>query len=181
MSQKILAFGASNSKKSINKQFATFAAKQLDHTTTTLLDLNDFEMPIYSIDREKESGVPDLAMQFKKYIKEADGIIISFAEHNGAYTAAFKNIMDWMSRIEGSTWESKPMFLLGTSPGKGGAKSVLKLATNSFKNWDKNSITSFSLPTFEKNFTAEKGILDKALADEFHTQLVHFTASLAKD
>ena len=97
---KILAFGASNSKTSINKQFATYASNQIEKAEVILLDLNDFEMPIYSIDKEKENGIPDLAKEFKQYIKDCDGIIISFAEHNGAYTAAFKNIFDWISRIE---------------------------------------------------------------------------------
>ncbi|PCI64867.1 MAG: NADPH-dependent FMN reductase, partial [Gammaproteobacteria bacterium] len=75
-----------------NKKLANFTAHQIENAQVTLLDLNDFEMPIYSIDRENETGIPDLAHQFKKHLAEADGIIISFAEHNGAYTAAFKNI-----------------------------------------------------------------------------------------
>ena len=107
MSRKILVFGASNSKNSINKKLATYAAKQIDDAEITILDLNDFEMPIYSIDRENEAGIPDLAVQFKQHIKEADGLVISFAEHNGAYTVAFKNVMDWMSRLEGSVWEKQ--------------------------------------------------------------------------
>ena len=94
MTKKILAFGASNSRNSINKQLANYAAQQLTNATITLLDLNDFEMPIYSIDREKESGIPKLAEEFKQHVLDADGIIISLAEHNGAYTAAFKNVMD---------------------------------------------------------------------------------------
>ncbi len=28
------------------------------------LDINDFEMPLYSIDRETESGIPSLAQDF---------------------------------------------------------------------------------------------------------------------
>jgi len=99
MTKKILAFGASNSKASINKQLANYAANQLTEVEVTLLDLNDFEMPIYSIDREQAGGIPQLAKDFKQQIQEADGILISFAEHNGAYTAAFKNIYDWMSGI----------------------------------------------------------------------------------
>ena len=99
---KILAFGASNSSTSINKQLATYTAGQMTGADVTILDLNDFEMPIYSIDREKAGGIPSLAHDFKAEVKKADKIIISFAEHNGGYSAAFKNIMDWMSRIEGA-------------------------------------------------------------------------------
>ena len=100
MTKKILAFGASSSRSSMNKELANYAAQQVQNVDITLLDLNDFEMPIYSIDREQGSGIPELAHAFKSHIAEADGIIISFAEHNGVYTAAFKNIFDWISRVD---------------------------------------------------------------------------------
>ena len=176
MTNKIVAFGASNSKNSINRKLATFAAKQIDNAEIQLLDLNDFEMPIYSIDREKESGIPALAIEFKEHIKKADSIIISFAEHNGAYATAFKNVLDWISRIKGENgiWENKPMFLLATSPGGRGGKTVLELATNSFKFMNKNSIIPFSLPSFNQNFSEEKGITAEHLLKEFNQQLQEF-------
>jgi NAD(P)H-dependent FMN reductase len=177
MSKKILAFGASNSLNSINKKLATYAANQIDDAEVTILDLNDFEMPIYSIDREKESGIPYLAVQFKDHIKKADGLIISFAEHNGAYSVAFKNVMDWMSRLEGSVWENKPMLLLATSPGGRGGQSVLTLAANSFKHMNKSSLFSFSLPSFHNNFSEAEGIVDEALSNELTEKLTLFSAS----
>ena len=64
--------------------------------------LNDFEMPIFSIDRERKQGIPAETHRFKALIRKADGILISFAEHNDSYTVAFKNILDWSSRIEQS-------------------------------------------------------------------------------
>ena len=177
MSKNILAFGASNSRNSINKVFANYAANQIEGATIKLLDLNDYEMPIYSIDREKESGIPLLATQFKEQIKATDGIIISFAEHNGAYTVAFKNVMDWISRLEGSIWEDKPMLLLATSPGGRGAKTVLNTATSSFKFMNKGRISSFSLPAFNKNFAPDIGITDEELSKAFFNQLKIFNSS----
>jgi NAD(P)H-dependent FMN reductase len=94
MTKKIIAFGASSSKNSINQKLANFAANEISNANVKLLDLNDFEMPIFSIDRELESGIPALAYEFKKQVKDVDGIVISFAEHNGAYSAAFKNAFD---------------------------------------------------------------------------------------
>lgn len=178
MSKKILAFGASNSRNSINKKLATFAANQLSDVEIMILDLNDFEMPIYSIDREQESGVPDLAKQFKKHIQEADGIIVSFAEHNGSYTAAYKNIYDWMSRLEGSVWEEKIMILLSTSPGGRGAKTVLEAALSTYSRGNKNVVAHFSLPAFGQNFTEEQGIVDGNLLASFKEQLALFEKAL---
>jgi NAD(P)H-dependent FMN reductase len=181
MTKKIIAFGASNSRQSINKKLANFAAHQITDAEVNLLDLNDFEMPIYSIDREKESGIPALAQEFKNHIKEADGIVISFAEHNGAYSTAFKNIFDWISRIEKNVWLDKPMFLLATSPGGRGGRTVLDIALNKFKFMNKNTISSFSLPSFYKNFSEEKGIIDEELLQSFKEQLGIFEGALAME
>lgn len=178
MSKNILAFGASNSSTSINKQFASFAANQIEGATVNLIDLNDYEMPIYSIDREKASGHPQLAIDFKQQIKNADGIIISFAEHNGAYSAAFKNIFDWISRVEKDVWENKPMFLLATSPGGRGGQTVLDIAVNKFKFMNQNTIVHFSLPSFHTNFVAGEGITEETLLADFTAQLMLFESAL---
>ena len=178
MTRTILAFGASNSKNSINKKLANFAAHQVEGANVNLIDLNDFEMPIYSIDREKETGVPDLAYQFLEQIKAADGIIISFAEHNGGYSVAFKNVYDWASRLNKSVWMDKPMLLLATSPGGRGAKRVLELATKNFRFSNKNTVVSFSLPSFKQNFDKENGIIDPELLASFKEQLDQFEVAL---
>lgn len=178
MSKKILAFGASSSRNSINKKLATYTAHQLEGCQINLLDLNDFEMPIYSIDKENENGIPDLAHRFDQHIKDADGIIISFAEHNGAYSAAYKNIYDWVSRIGKDVWNQKPMFLLSTSPGGRGGKGVLQLAANSYKFANKASIVEFSLPSFNQNFNEESGIQDEDLNSQFLNQLQIFKEAI---
>lgn len=176
--KRILAFSASNSKKSINKKLVIYTVNQISETNTTILDLNDFEMPIYSIDREQETGIPELAIRFKEEIKKTDGIIISLAEHNGAYSTAFKNIFDWISRIEKNVWENKPMFLMATAPGPHGGKSVLKLANTRFSRGNNNTIVEFSLPSFALNFSEENGITDDDLRNEFEEKLKEFEKAL---
>lgn len=122
MTKKIIAFGASSSRHSINKQFATYTANQFKNASIEILDLNNYEMPIFSVDRESETGIPKQAQDFYAKLGTADFIVISFAEHNGAYSTAFKNILDWTSRIDAKTFQEKPVLLLSTSPGpRGGA------------------------------------------------------------
>ncbi len=174
MKKKIIAFGASNSRNSINQKLAGYAAGLMEGAEITILDLNDFEMPIYSTDREHKNGIPKEARHFKKLIKETDGIIISFAEHNGSYTAAFKNILDWASRVEKDMWQNKPMFLMAASPGKRGAKGVLNLAVNSISFRGGNVISSFSLPFFKQNFSETMGITDAELNRLFLSGLNQF-------
>ena len=178
MTKTIVALGASNSKHSINKKLANFAAHQVTDATVNLLDLNDFEMPIYSINRENENGIPQLALDFKAHLKAADGIIISFAEHNGAYSVAFKNVMDWVSRAGKDTWESKPMFLMATSPGGRGGSTVLDIAVNKFKFMNQNTIVNFSLPSFGANFKEGEGITNDEQLAKFKEQLAAFVAAL---
>ncbi|WP_298135935.1 NAD(P)H-dependent oxidoreductase [Flavobacterium sp.] len=164
--KKIIAFGASSSKTSINKQLATFAANQFQNASVEILDLNDFEMPIFSTDRETESGIPQLAQDFYTKLGTADLIVISFAEHNGAYSAAFKNIFDWTSRINAKTFQEKPVLLLSTSPGPRGGSSVLEIAKNRFPFQGAVVKGSFSLPSFNDNFNTEKGITNEDLKNQ---------------
>ena len=176
--KQIVAFGASSSKKSINKDLASYAASVIEDANVLILDLNDFEMPIYSIDYENDHGIPQKAFKFKEKLKTADGIIISFAEHNSVYTAAFKNIFDWISRIEKVVWYNKPMFLLSTSDGDRGAKTVLQIAYNRMSFGNPHKIPTFSLPNFKKNFDKNNGILDIDLNDEFQNALKVFISNL---
>ncbi len=178
MKKKILAFGASTSKNSINKEFSHYAAKQIHNAEINHIDLNDFEMPIFSVDIEKKLGIPKPAFEFKLNLKEADGIIISFAEHNGAYTSAFKNIFDWISRIETIVWYNKPMFLLSTSDGSRGGISVLNIAHNRISRNNPNFIPRFSLPNFYENFDSKTGIIDPALKKEFDESIKVFEKNI---
>ena len=171
---KIVAFGASSSKASINKQLANFAANQVPNAVVNLLDLNDYEMPIYSIDKEMESGIHPLSTQFREQLDAADGIVISFAEHNGAYSVAFKNVFDWISRGGPNIWGNKPMFLMSTSPGPRGGQSVLEIAVGKLSRMNTNDIQQFSLPEFGKNFDSDSGITDDTLRKEFDAKLNQF-------
>lgn len=160
--KNVLAFAGSNSKNSINKQLVTYASNLVENVEVNILDLNDFELPIYSIDYEKTYGIPENAHKFLNFIKSTDGIILSLAEHNGAYSTVFKNLFDWMSRIEGKTFFSKPMLLMAASPGGRGGASVLEIAKSRFPYHNANIVEMFSLPNFGTNFSGDK-IIDEAL------------------
>jgi NAD(P)H-dependent FMN reductase len=172
--KKIIAFGASSSKNSINKQLATYVAKQFKNSSIEVLDLNDYEMPIFSVDKETNTGIPQLAHDFYSKIGSADLLIISFAEHNGAYSTAFKNIFDWTSRINGKTFQEKPTLLLATSPGPRGGSSVLEIAKNRFPFQGAIVKGSFSLPSFNENFDVGKGIIN----EDLKTQLTKIINSI---
>lgn len=172
---KLLAFAASSSSKSINKQLATYAASLVQHSdgvNIETLDLNDYELPLFSEDREAELGQPQLAQDFLAKLAQADAIIISFAEHNGYYTAAYKNLFDWVSRINRELYQNKPMVLLSTSPGPRGAATVLAAASAATPNFAGDVKASLSIPSFYDNFDMEKQVLtNPELIDKLNSAL----------
>lgn len=162
MSQQstILVFAASNSTTSINKRLAVHAANVLKNeleaaVAIDVLDLNDFEMPIYSPEREKEAGIPQLAQDFYARIGAADGLIIAYAEHNGSYSAAFKNIFDWCSRISMKVFQDKPQVVLSASPGKRGGAGVMAVALGAAPYFGADVKGSLSIGPFTEHFDVE--------------------------
>ena len=159
---KILAFAGSNSKNSINKQLLNYTLGQLENTEIDLVDINDFEMPIYSIDRQLESGFPQLAEDFYKKIKDADGLVITLAEHNGNFTVALKNILDWVSRIEMPYLKDKKILILSTSPGSYGGGNVMEVGLKYFGMFASGEIVaSATFPFFNDNFQNNEIVNDE--------------------
>ena len=174
---KIIAFAASSSKKSINKQLVTYAASLLEGAQVEVLDLNDYELPLFSVDKEQELGSPQLAQDFFAKLGGSDALIISFAEHNGSYTVAYKNLFDWCSRINQKIFQHKPIVLLSTSPGERGAAKVLAAAVSSAPYFNGQLKASLSVPSFYQNFDVESGVITN---DEINEQLKAVIGSLSE-
>ena len=169
----IIAFGASTSSSSINKQLVTYAASLISGAQVRVLDLNDYEVPLFSEDKEKEIGKAEGAERFLNDLASADALIISFAEHNGHYPAAYKNLYDWASRIDRNVYQNKPTVFLSTSPGPGGASSVLAAAVASAPFSGSDVKASISVPMFYENFDTEKAkLLTPRYIRPLPTQLV---------
>jgi len=162
MPKRVIAFAASSSSRSINKRLVTWASGLLEDAEVEILDLNDYELPLFSVDREDELGHPEPAQAFLRKIVDSDGIIISFAEHNGAYSAAYKNLYDWVSRIQPKVYRDKPMVLLSTSPGGRGGKSVMELAERQIPRFGGDIRASVSVPSFNDNFDSAAGRVSNA-------------------
>ena len=156
---KILAFAASNSSTSINRELIGYAASLLGDHEVEVLDINDYEMPIYRSDLEQALGIPEAASRFLAKISDADALLISYAEHNGNYTVAYKNLFDWASRENQQVYQGKAIVMLSTSPGPGGASSVLALARDSAHYFSGQVKASLSVPDFYNNFDQARGEL----------------------
>jgi chromate reductase len=122
---KFLMMGMSLRKDSFNKKLAENAHRILTKGNSAhqfeLLRFNDFAMPVYDGDIETETGIPEGVKKFGEKITAADALILSTPEYNGGIPGAFKNAIDWVSRISPMPWPGKKLLLLGASPGALGA------------------------------------------------------------
>ncbi|MEO1283098.1 MAG: NAD(P)H-dependent oxidoreductase, partial [Pseudomonadota bacterium] len=132
-------------------------------------------------EREKEEGIPSKAREFVRQIGLSDALIMSFAEHNGNVSVAFKNIFDWASRIEQKVYQARPMLMMATSPGARGGVSVLEIASTAAPFFEGRVFGTFSLPNFNETFDRERqDILDADKAKELSSLVKGFAFTLTE-
>ena len=129
---KILAFSGSGRKDSVNKKVLAVAAKGAEEAgaEVTIVNLEDFAMPIFNEDLEAEHGMPLDAQAFKELLISHDGFLISSPEYNSSYSSLFKNAIDWASRKTGdeapmAAYRGKVAAIMAASPGGLGGLRVL--------------------------------------------------------
>lgn len=136
MSQiRILAFAGSTRRDSWNKKLVRIAAAGATAAgaDVTVVDLRDFELPLYDGDYEAEHGLPPGAKRLKQLFCEHDGLLISSPEYNSSLTAVLKNTIDWVSRPEPDeppliAFQNKVAVLMSASPGAlGGLRGLVHL------------------------------------------------------
>ena len=91
-------------------------------------------MPLFNQDLEKEQGIPEHALKFKKLLVEHDGFLIASPEYNSAFSPLLKNVIDWASRSETENeppleaYQAKIAAIMATSPGGlGGIRGLVFL------------------------------------------------------
>lgn len=163
--KKIVAFAGSNSSTSINHALVSYAASQITAHEVKVIKLTDFPLEIFGEDIEKERGYSvDLRLLLNE-IKGADALMISVNEHNGGASAFFKNVLDWLSRIEYKFLAGKKILLMSTSTGKRGAASSLEYVKNVIPRFDGEVVESFSFPSFPENFSLEENKITNELLE----------------
>jgi NAD(P)H-dependent FMN reductase len=78
--------------------------------TTDLLDLREFELPMYDPDVDDQGDGPDLRAR----IRDADAVILGTPMYHGSYSNAVKNALDYCGFDE---FEGKTVGLLAVSGG----------------------------------------------------------------
>ena len=132
---RLIAFSGSTRKESFNRKLIAAAAAEAERqgAVVTLIDLNDYPMPIYNGDLEEAEGLPESVTNLQALFNNHDGFLISTPEYNGFFPALVKNTLDWLSRASDSqeplaSFKGKPVGLLSASPGGlGGIRALAQL------------------------------------------------------
>ncbi len=135
MAIRILAFSGSARKDSLNKKLirVAVAAATAAGGEVTLIDLDDYPMPVYHGDLEIREGVPENGRKLKKLFSDHQGLLISSPENNASMSSLLKNTLDWVSRAaDGQNglvpYQNKVALLLAASPGAlGGLRGLVHL------------------------------------------------------
>lgn len=135
MTIKVLAFSGSARKDSLNKKLIRVAAAAVTAAggEVTLIDLDDYPMPVYHGDLEVREGLPANARKLKKFFNEHQALLISSPENNASMSSLLKNTLDWVSRAaDGQNglvpYQNKVALLLAASPGAlGGLRGLVHL------------------------------------------------------
>ena len=119
---KLLVFAGSTRQHSFNRRLARVAADLARNAgaDTTLLELSDFDIPMYNADLEAR-GTPADVVRLKQLLWEHPAWVICSPEYNGSYTALLKNTIDWAS----SPVKGDPVWQDGTRAFRGKVVGML--------------------------------------------------------
>ena len=127
MTPRILAFSGSIRRDSLNQKLIQIASKDVREAggEVTVINLKDYQMPVFNQDLEDEDGIPHSVLKLKEIFRDHQGLLIASPEYNGSLTSALKNTIDWLTRPQDGfppldCFNGKVAALLATSPGARG-------------------------------------------------------------
>jgi NAD(P)H-dependent FMN reductase len=184
-SPRILAFSGSARRESLNKKLlaAVVAATRAAGGEVTLIDLNDFPLPLYHGDLEDEQGLPENAQKLIALIQQHQALLIASPEYNSMFTPLLKNTIDWCTRADENPLTGKVAAVVSASPGMFGGVRSMQLARQLLTHLGCFVIPAQCvLPHADKAFDATGRLTDartQKAAEAVARQLVHTTAKLA--
>lgn len=120
--------------------------------TAEILDLNEYQFPIFSERLRKQPKPSAQVLDFAEKIKNADGVLIVTPEYNGGYPASLKNVVDLLY----DEWRRKPIAISTVSDGIFGGTQVI--TSLQFSLWKIRAWTvpaMFPVPKVQESFDEE--------------------------
>ena len=128
----IIVFSGSARPKRQSHQVALEVIKRLEEMghTVTLLDVRELNFPLLEDTLPDLPNPPEKMQETSRAISETDGILVVSPEHNGSYSGALKNTMDYFYK----EYFHKPFGIVAVSNGMlGGINAVKALQHYSLK------------------------------------------------
>ena len=131
----ILVFAGSTRHCSFSRRLAAAASLAIagQGAKPTLIDLADFDAPLFNADLEDRDGIPQTVLDFRRLVATHDALCLATPEYNGGLTPLLLNMFCWASRPSptddfGSVFQDKPVALMASSPGRlGGVRAIPRL------------------------------------------------------
>ena len=178
----VLFISGSTRKNSYNTKLVKFAYNYSLKIAlnSKIVNLNDFEIPIYNGDYENENGIPQDVKKLKQLFINCKALFISTPEYNGFFSPLLKNTLDWLSRPEPgdevslSAFKNKFASISAASIGKfGGIRALpyLRLLLNNLGLTVSHH--DIAIPFADKNFNQKGELKDENLKNVVFKSINH--------
>ena len=159
-------------------EFAVSCLRKLEGTSTELLDLKEFNLPIMEERLRFRDDAPASALELSARINRADSIVIVTPEYSSGYPGVLKNALDYLK----PECRRKPFGIITVSSAEGGMLCLISLR-QVILHMGGVPIPSM-LPVFrvQESFDAEgkpPAVDFQRRAKEFFNELLWFTEGLA--
>jgi chromate reductase len=124
---RVLAFSGSARRDSLNRKLLAVVidAVRAVGGEVTLVDLNEYPLPLYHGDLEDKEGLPANAQKLIDLILAHQALLIASPEYNSQITPLLKNTIDWCTRADDNPLRGKVASVVSASPGQfGGIRSM---------------------------------------------------------
>jgi FMN reductase len=134
---------------------------------TTLLDLRELDLPMYS----PEHGVPPAAERLAEASGTADAMIWSSPTYQGSISGALKNALDWMILLgdrEPAYLSNKPIGLVATAGGVQGLQSInaMEFSVRALRGWAVPLVQAVAQA--RQVFDPDGRVVDEAVRQQLH-------------
>ena len=184
---RILVLSGSTRSASFNKKLAAAAAAVLrSHTDdVALIDLADFEAPLYNGDDEEAHGVPAPMSELKTLFANAQALVIACPEYNGFMPPLLVNTFSWLSRPENGenskAFTGKTAVIMAASPGGLGGIRVMPRLRDSLAELGVTVLPGYVTVKSAFNAFDSDGMLkEEADANSLNAQMEKLLAAIAR-
>ena len=137
--------------------------EQQNLATTDLMDLNEFNFPLFDERLAYQKNPTDQMLDFSHRIKSADAVIIVTPEYNGGIPPALKNVIDLLY----NEWHRKPIGIMTASDGDfGGTQVIVSLVFTLWKIRAWVLPVRYPIPRVQDAFDESGNPVDKETQDK---------------